>query len=126
VTFWARVIAVFVVIVAAWNLSSERRTAGAVADSAGTADRALAAIEGDDFDGALLDANLHGRPVHEIAAALTRRGVPFIFITGYGRDGLPISFRKAPALAKPVSEKQLLDAVTNLLSGVKQVAQLKC
>jgi hypothetical protein len=28
----------------------------------------------------LLDANLHGRSVNEIIAALTGRGVPFIFI----------------------------------------------
>lgn len=46
--------------------------AGSVAD-------ALRAIEGDSFDGVLLDANLHGEPSGEVAAALIRRNIPFAF-----------------------------------------------
>ena len=37
-------------------------------------------------DVALLDANLGGEPVDEVAAALTRRGIPFAFATGHGRE----------------------------------------
>ena len=57
-----------------------------------TAEKAQEIIQGTSLDGALLDANLHGRPVDEIARALVRRNVPFIFVTGNGRDGLPRVF----------------------------------
>jgi DNA-binding response OmpR family regulator len=35
------------------------------------------------FDGALLDLNLNGELSHEIADILSRRNIPFRFITGY-------------------------------------------
>jgi CheY-like chemotaxis protein len=84
----------------------------------------LQVIETNSFDCALLDANLHGRPVDEIAAALTRRKVPFVFVTGYGRTGLPAAFQQAPALLKPVSDEQLTQAVTSLVSKPSRVVRL--
>jgi FixJ family two-component response regulator len=72
-----------------------------------------------------LDANLHGRSVDEIAAALTRRKIPFVFITGYGRIGLPTSFQQAPVLPKPVSDEQLFDAITGIVSRPRKVLPLK-
>jgi FixJ family two-component response regulator len=65
----------------------------------------------------LLDANLHGQPVSDIASALTRQRIPFVFITGYGRESLPVSFRQAPALDKPVGDKELIETIRKLLSG---------
>jgi FixJ family two-component response regulator len=82
----------------------------------------LQIIESDDFHCVLLDANLHGRSVDRIAANLTRRRIPFIFITGYGRENLPISFRQAQILDKPVSDTQLLEAITKLLSASERGA----
>jgi FixJ family two-component response regulator len=73
---------------------------------------------------ALLDANLHGNPVGEIAAALTRRRIPFIFVTGYGRESLPEFFKHAAILTKPFTDKQLFDAVTALASPTN-VTRLK-
>jgi CheY-like chemotaxis protein len=73
--------------------------------SVGAEEEALQVIENDDFDCVLLDANLHGRPVDGIAATLTRHRMPFIFITGYGRENLPLSFQQAQTLDKPVSER---------------------
>ena len=52
------------------------------------------------LDGALLDGNLRGRPVDGVAAALADRGVPFVFISGYGRESLPRGFNSAPLLSK--------------------------
>lgn len=80
----------------------------------GKSEQALVIIEKERLDGALLDANLHGRPVDDIAAALTRRRVPFVFVTGYGRASLPEAFGKAPMLSKPFTEAQVLDAVVEL------------
>ncbi len=107
------------------DLADRLEEAGAeVAPPVGTEREALQVIESGDFDGALLDANLHGRSVDEIAAALTKRNIPFVFITGYGRENLPRSFQQAPALAKPVTDQQLLDAVTAIVSRPKNVVQL--
>jgi two-component sensor histidine kinase/CheY-like chemotaxis protein len=110
----------------ALQLVGSLETAGAErVRSVGTEEEALQVIENDHFDCVLLDANLHGRPVDGIAATLTRHGMPFIFITGYGRENLPLSFRQAQSLDKPVSERQLLEAITKLLSTTGSVAQLR-
>ncbi|MEQ8268431.1 MAG: PAS domain S-box protein [Parvibaculum sp.] len=68
-----------------------------------------------EFDAALVDANLGGAPVGELAAALTRKGIPFAFATGYGREALPQGFREAPVLTKPFSRAMLLVQVEALL-----------
>jgi CheY-like chemotaxis protein len=110
----------------ALQLVGSLETAGADrVRSVGTEEEALQVIENDDFDCVLLDANLHGRSVDRIAATLTRHRMPFIFITGYGREYLPLSFRQAQTLDKPVSERQLLEAITKLLSTSGSVAQLR-
>jgi two-component sensor histidine kinase len=83
-------------------------------------------LEESAFDCALLDANLNGHSVENIAAALTRRQIPFVFVTGYGRSGLPAEFQQSPVLAKPVSDEQLLEAVTALASKPKKVIRLQC
>jgi hypothetical protein len=54
----------------------------------GTVKEALQSIESTSFEGALLDANLRGRQVDEVAGALQRRKVAFLFVSGYGREGL--------------------------------------
>lgn len=106
-------------------LVSSLEAAGAeVGRPVGTEKEALAAIERGGLDVALLDANLHGKPVGEIAAALTRRNIPFIFVTGYGRESLPESFRQASVLPKPFSDKQLIDAIV-ALSSTRDVVRLK-
>jgi CheY-like chemotaxis protein len=96
-----------------------------VVASTGSANEALAIIESQRLDGALLDANLKGRPVDDIAAALTRRKVPFVFVTGYGRESLPRAFATAPLLAKPFSQAQLLEAATQLVELGGKVVRLR-
>ena len=80
----------------------------------GTPDEALRLIDANTPDAALLDGNLHRRPVDEIAVALTHRKIPFLFVTGYGPDSLPTSFRNVTILTKPVSEPELLEAAARL------------
>lgn len=90
-----------------------------------TAVKAIEIIERISLDGALLDANLHGRPVDEIASALMRRKVPFVFVTGHGRDGLPESFRKVAILTKPCSHQQVIDAAAQLVTTRHDVVRLR-
>lgn len=66
------------------------------------------------FDAALLDADLHGRPVDAMAAALVGRGIPFVLVTGCGRDGLPAAHRDAPILPKPFSDEQMMGQLAAL------------
>ena len=63
------------------------------------------------LDGAVLDVNLRGEPATPVAAALAARGVPFVFVSGYGAAGRPPGHEAAPVLAKPYSEGDLLELV---------------
>lgn len=82
---------------------------------AGTLGKAAALVEAGGIDAAILDANLAGDPVDSLAAELSRRQIPFAFLTGYGREGVPKDFRDAPLLEKPFSSRQLLEALGQLL-----------
>ncbi len=85
-----------------------------VVGPASSAEKALDIIESKQFDGALLDANLAGRPVDDIADALASRKIPFIFVTGYNRESLPQAFRDVMMLCKPFSRSQLLEALRQM------------
>jgi CheY-like chemotaxis protein len=63
------------------------------------------------LDGAVLDVNLRGEPATPVADALAARGVPFVFVSGYGAAGRPAGHETAPVLAKPYSEGDLLELV---------------
>jgi CheY-like chemotaxis protein len=86
-----------------------------VVGPAGNVNRAMQLIDDESFDVALLDANLAGQPVDELAAALTRHNVSFAFVTGYGRDDLPHAFREAPILCKPFVRQELFETIGRLV-----------
>ncbi|HEY2872862.1 MAG TPA: response regulator [Reyranella sp.] len=68
--------------------------------------------DGTAVDGAVLDVNLDGEFCFPIAAALVRRAVPFLFLTGYDdSDIIPGDFAAAPRLGKPLDEAQLVRTV---------------
>ena len=73
----------------------------------------------------MLDGNLRGHGVDDIAAALTRHKVPFLFVTGYRRESLPRAFGKAAMLAKPISQQQLLEAIGLLVQEPEAVVRLR-
>jgi two-component sensor histidine kinase/CheY-like chemotaxis protein len=79
-------------------------------------EEALHIVNSQPIDGAVLDANLDGRPVDEIAAALERRKIPFVFVTGYSREYLPAAFRDRPVLSKPLVHSELMEIIPRLLS----------
>jgi PAS domain S-box-containing protein len=76
-------------------------------------------------DAALLDVNIRGRPVDEIARALTARNIPFAFVTGYGRDALPCGLQDAVILKKPFRGDDLLAALQLLTHRAKGVVDLR-
>jgi PAS domain S-box-containing protein len=92
---------------------------------ASTLDQAKRLIEGADFDGALVDANLAGHPVDDLAAALTKRNIPFAFVTGYGREALPAAFGEGIVLDKPFTQEQLLATVGLLFDQDASAVRLR-
>lgn len=76
---------------------------------------ALALAESAEIDAALLDINLGGTEVFPAAHALSRRGIPFLFTSGYGCNGLPPEYRHAPMLQKPYDQALLQQALDALL-----------
>ena len=84
--------------------------------SAATVNQALALIETEVFDAALLDMNLGGDKSFPVADALAARSVPFIFSTGYNGHDMRDGYRDRPVLKKPFQNTELGEMLTRLLS----------
>ncbi|HEY2895205.1 MAG TPA: response regulator [Pirellulales bacterium] len=69
------------------------------------------------FDLAIIDVNLDGQPSYPIAEILRRRGIPFIFATGYGAKGLDAEFVGTPTLAKPFASADLEKLLLRLVKS---------
>ncbi|WP_055048861.1 response regulator [Devosia sp. A16] len=63
------------------------------------------------IDFALLDINLRGTMAYGVADELRRRGIPFVFATGYDAQAIIEEYRYVPQLAKPVMIETILEAV---------------
>ena len=85
--------------------------------------QALAMIETEVFDAALLDINLNGEKSYPVADALIARGLPFVFSTGYNRDSAPAGYEGYPRLQKPFSIPELGDVLTRLLTAKPQTSR---
>jgi CheY-like chemotaxis protein len=84
------------------ELEDSLLTAGCkVSGTAGNLIEAEALSANAECDAALLDVNLAGHPVDHIASTLTKRNIPFAFVSGYGRESLPQCFREALLVKKP-------------------------
>jgi PAS domain S-box-containing protein len=77
---------------------------------------AMAAVEREEFHAAVLDVNLGGGLVYPVAELITARGVPLIFLTGYGAEGIDSRFAHVPVLQKPI-EKHMLQSVLVMASN---------
>jgi DNA-binding response OmpR family regulator len=91
-------------------------------DVVGPADRLEAALDlaaNEALDGAVLDVNLDGVAVWPLATLLRERGIPFIFLTGFG-GGLspPADCRDAPCVGKPFKEDVLLETLAGICGSV--------
>jgi two-component sensor histidine kinase/DNA-binding response OmpR family regulator len=71
---------------------------------------AMAAVGREEFQAAVLDVNLDGEMVYPVADAVLARGVPFVFVTGYGAEGIDRRFAQVPVLQKPI-ERQMLQSI---------------
>jgi DNA-binding response OmpR family regulator len=73
--------------------------------------QALALAETVEADLAILDVNLDGRMSFPVADVLRRRGVPFIFATGYGSAGIDAPYQGEKVIKKPFLADDLAVAI---------------
>jgi PAS domain S-box-containing protein len=69
---------------------------------------ALTAAVETPIDGAILDMNLNGSLVYPVADILKARGIPFVFITGYGTESIDQRYGQVPLLQKPIDRNALI------------------
>ncbi len=102
----------------AFELADVLTDAGArVVGTPSTLDEAVDAVETLAFDAAILDGNLQGAAVDQIAEALDRRGIPFLFLSGYGPEHLPVAFNGRPLLNKPFDRGNLLTLLRHIVEA---------
>jgi CheY-like chemotaxis protein len=88
-----------------------------VAAEAGNIADALNLAQSADFRVAILDINLAGHRIDPVAEIIERRGLPFIFSSGYGAKGLPAKFYDRPVLQKPFLIERLVEAIEAAVGG---------
>jgi CheY-like chemotaxis protein len=86
-----------------------------VAAAVGTLAEAREAATNGDFSAAILDVNVDGEQIFPVADILATRGLPFVFVTGYGEGSLPETYRSRPALQKPFQAERLKETLEGLL-----------
>jgi len=70
-----------------------------------------------DYDLAVLDVHVNGRPIFDFADRLAARGTPFVFATGYGPRGIPDRHAGRPVLQKPFQPDELKNTLALALDG---------
>ena len=89
----------------------------AVAEAVGSMAEASQLATAGMFDIAILDVNVDGEQIYPVADILAQRGLPFVFVTGYGEGSLPAKYRSRPALQKPFQSEQLRTTLAELLAA---------
>lgn len=87
-----------------------------VVEVAARVDIALAAIAERPFDIAILDVNLEGELSYPVADELELRGIPFLFVTGYGAQAIPQKYRRHTILQKPFRTQEFEQVLLKVLS----------
>nr|WP_137828285.1 PAS domain S-box protein [Methylobacterium sp. L1A1] len=95
------------------------RSAGAdVTSLCATEADARAELEDKLPNAAIVDINLGPGPSFKLAERLKDRGVPFVFITGYNAEVIPVEFEQVERLEKPLQLRQLVGAIARLTSPI--------
>jgi CheY-like chemotaxis protein len=89
----------------------------AVVGTAARLEDALKSAREEAMDIALLDVNLGGQRSFPVADILAERGVPFLFVSGYGEQGLEAPHQNRPVLQKPFSPELIAEALLRALNG---------
>ena len=116
--FGRRVLVVEDEMMVAWLLEDLLADLGyAIVGPAASVNQALAMIETEAIDVAVLDVNLNGEMSYPIADALVAHAVPFVFVTGYDKNRMLDGYRCFPILQKPFHRSELTDTLAKLLTS---------
>ena len=85
--------------------------------------RGLELAASEPIDAAILDINLAGEASFPLADALQQRRIPFMFASGYGREGLSESHRDSMVLQKPYGMSELKAGLSALLASGGQAGR---
>jgi PAS domain S-box-containing protein len=66
-------------------------------------------------DCAMIDINLGSGPSFELAKRLRLHQVPFVFLTGYDQDVIPLEFSDVTCLHKPIEFGDLVQSIAELM-----------
>jgi CheY-like chemotaxis protein len=78
---------------------------------------ALAVLESDLPDGAVLDIEVCGTAIYPVARLLAAHRVPFLFVSASHPDSIDENFRSVPRLMKPIGEYQLQRAALQVFKA---------
>ncbi len=81
---------------------------------------AIAAVKNNQIAAAILDINLAGTLVYPVAEELTSRGIPFVFVTGYGVESVDKRYAAIPVLQKPIERETLQRIFVNGAAGAAE------
>ena len=79
--------------------------------------QAMELAQAAEIDVAVLDVNLNGEPSFPVAALLESRGVPLVFSSGYGSQGLPAEWQGRPTLPKPFTSDEVVDTLARVVAA---------
>ena len=88
-----------------------------VAGPVASLEQALALIQHEEIDAALLDFGLGDGNAIPAAELLQKRKIPFAFTTGFGPQMLPEPLHTVPRLAKPYRDKDVQALIATLVAG---------
>jgi len=116
-----RILVVEDMLLVAEVIEEELRDRGCrVVGPAARLEQGLALAASAELDGALLDVNLAGERCFPIADELTKRSIPYAFLTGYGESGIPSQYHLAPRLVKPFQPQVLIDLVARYFAPARR------
>lgn len=88
------------------------KVVGPIAELSAAMDRAADEV----LDCAILDINIRGGSSYTVADLLLMRGIPLLFLSGYGTQTLPERWRQEARLAKPFTGEQLAHELRSLFN----------
>lgn len=114
----ARVLVVEDEVLVAMGLEALLLSAGYdVVGPVGQLEKAVLTAEHENIDCALLDINIRGKEVYPVADALRARGVPIIFLSGYGESAVHSAYRENAILTKPCPPDMVLRKINRVMDN---------
>lgn len=80
-----------------------------------TVQKALALLDNNHCDAAILDVSLRNENSMAVVQALNDRGIAFIVLTGFSQAQLPQEIASAPVLTKPLNAQALIRELQRIL-----------